>query len=331
MLPAFAFLADRKPLARSAAIAASMALWLAPGQAGAVTLPGLALGAGCPPTAQFAPAAAPVGVEAIGISKSDAILGGTGSALDRIREQQASLALPSSLRIDAVRKGDQLGLGLSCATASLAMPVMPQMPLATAAPLGDDAFLATERVAIRRTSFTPSWNRVSEAPLPVAQVRTLIHADEESATGQLQAVNRWVNRAIIYTEDRENWSSRDYWATAGETMRRRRGDCEDIAIVKYQMLLSLGLRPEDLYLTLVRDLARNADHAVLVVRSEGRFYLLDNALDAVLPADQTYDYRPTLSFNNQSAWVHGAVVAPASPTYLSVNAISSPRVIGFSR
>lgn len=331
MLTAFAFVSVRKPLGRIAATAAGLALWLVPVHAGAVSLPGLMPETTCPPIGEFAPAAAPVGVESGGITKSEAILGGMGSALDRIREQQASLALPSALRIDAVRKGEHLGLGVSCATASLTMPVMPQMPLASAAPLGDDSFLATDRIAIRRTSFTQSWERVADAPLPAAQVHSLIHADDGSAEDRLHEVNRWVNRAIVYTEDRENWSRRDYWATAGETLRRRRGDCEDIAIVKYQMLLSLGWRPEDLYLTLVRDLARNADHAVLVVRSEGRFYMLDNALDAVLPADQTYDYRPTLSFNAQSAFLHGAAVVPATATYLSVNAIPSPRVIGFSR
>lgn len=331
MLTAFAFLARRKTLIRSAALAAGAALWLAPGQAGAVSLPGLGVRETCPPTREFAPAAAPAGAGASGITKSEAILGGMGSALDRIREQQASLALPSALRIDSIRKGEQLGLGSSCQSASLAMPILPQMPLASAAALDEDSFLATERIAIRQTNFTQSWDRVSQAPLPAAQVRRVVQAEEASGVDQLEAVNRWVNRAIIYTEDRENWSSRDYWATAEETMRSRRGDCEDIAIVKYQMLLSLGLRPEDLYLSLVRDLARNADHAVLVVRSEGRFYLLDNALDAVLPANQSYDYRPTLSFNNQSAWIHGAVGASARPAYLSVSAMLSPRVMGFSR
>jgi hypothetical protein len=62
-----------------------------------------------------------------------------------------------------------------------------------------------------------------------------------------------------------------------------------------------------MYLTLARDLARNADHAVLVVRQGGRFFLLDNSTDAILPANLSYDYRPTLSFNSQSAWLHGAV------------------------
>lgn len=152
-----------------------------------------------------------------------------------------------------------------------------------------------------------------------------------SAT-RIQFVNRWVNRSITYGEDREIWGASDYWATAEETLDLRRGDCEDLAILKYQMLLAMGVNPEDMYLTLARDLARNADHAVLVVRVGHRFFLLDNATDAILPANLSYDYRPTLSFNSESAWLHGTIARPLPQiAYRSVSAVPSPRVIGFSR
>lgn len=280
------------------------------------------------------------------LSKADAILGGTESALDRIRNQQAGLALPvakamwsSSESLVAAPSG--------CETAQLLTPsvfqsrVAPSVPSALAmtinprpAPASDESFLATQRIAISNTSFSRTWDRVSQAPISANQAQGLVGSASDGGAHNLQAVNRWVNRNIAYGEDQAIWSQRDYWATAQETINRRRGDCEDIAILKYQILVALGVDRNDLFLTLARDLARNADHAVLIVRQGGTFYLLDNSTDAILPANVAYDYRATLSFNSRSAWLHGSVnrgSQQAAASYLSVSATPSPRVIGLSK
>jgi len=88
-------------------------------------------------------------------------------------------------------------------------------------------------------------------------------------------------------------------------MRRRQGDCEDIAIVKMQLLAAHGIRLEDMSLVIARDQVRNADHALLVVKFDGRMWLLDNSTDRVLDASQSYDYRPILSFSAGKKWIHG--------------------------
>jgi predicted transglutaminase-like cysteine proteinase len=64
-----------------------------------------------------------------------------------------------------------------------------------------------------------------------------------------------------------------------------------------------------MYLTIARDLARRADHAVLVVRLDGRYWMLDNATDRLLDAGASYDYQPVLSFSEDRKWLHGAVLA----------------------
>ena len=43
-----------------------------------------------------------------------------------------------------------------------------------------------------------------------------------------------------------------------------------------------GFADRDLYLVIVRDLVRRADHAVLVARAEGRMFVLDNGTDNLL-------------------------------------------------
>src|SRR3546814_7137241 len=52
----------------------------------------------------------------------------------------------------------------------------------------------------------------------------------------LARVNQWVNREIAYIGDDRNYRQRDYWATAEQTIARGKGDCEDFAILKMQML-----------------------------------------------------------------------------------------------
>ena len=76
-------------------------------------------------------------------------------------------------------------------------------------------------------------------------------------------------------------------------------------MLKLALLAGAGVRREDIYLTVARDLARNADHALLVVRAEGRFWLLDNNTDRLLDASEAHDYRPILSYSAKGKWLHG--------------------------
>ena len=46
----------------------------------------------------------------------------------------------------------------------------------------------------------------------------------------LQRVNQGVNRTLAYVEDERNYGQRDFWATAGETLARGRGDRERPAL-----------------------------------------------------------------------------------------------------
>ena len=103
-------------------------------------------------------------------------------------------------------------------------------------------------------------------------------------------------------------------ARASDTLARGRGDCEDYALAKMAMLRRAGFADKDLYMVVLKDLVRRADHAVLVVRSEGRFLVLDNGTDRLLDSAQIDDYRPILTFTAGQRFTHGyrrnAVTAP---------------------
>jgi predicted transglutaminase-like cysteine proteinase len=146
----------------------------------------------------------------------------------------------------------------------------------------------------------------------------------------IEQVNRWANRTVAYRADSPRYHGGDYWADASQTLQKGTGDCEDIAILKYQALRSLGIASSDMYLTIARDMVRHADHALLVVKHEGRFYLLDDSTDELVDGSESNDYRPILSFG-EGKWLHGIPAVSRPAIYLSRNELSSPRVSGVVR
>lgn len=128
-------------------------------------------------------------------------------------------------------------------------------------------------------------------------------AQQLESREKLALVNSWVNNTIRFAEDND----RDHWASAAETFRNGAGDCEDFAIAKLTVLLAAGLPIDGLFLIVVRDTARNTDHAVLGVRLEGQMLVLDSRTDRILPSGVIADYRPIFSFSGAFAWTHGYV------------------------
>lgn len=247
------------------------------------------------------------------LSKSAAILGGRVSKLDLIAAQQAPqsdlspgagsgfAAAAAQPRLDA---GQQpAAQGINCvafarAAASARNFQAGQRPDV----LGSEDFLASRRLAVTKTTFDPSWERVSTGRVPSA----LVHPMEGlSGQARLAAVNAWANDHIRYAEDRDLYGRADFWAPAAATIMTGAGDCEDIAIVKMQMLAALGVDRSDMFLTVARDRVRNTDHALLIVKADGKFWMLDNATNKLLDASQNYDYLPVLTFSQGNKWLHG--------------------------
>lgn len=227
------------------------------------------------------------------MSKASAILGGQVSRLEQMRQEQVGIAAPALPGAGMVPRS-----GGECA-----LFVRPQSDFAAMRPgvgaRGDD-FLASKRLAVSKTGFDAQWERVRKGRLTVAGI-----GSSTPGRATLAAINSWANARIRYVEDRQLYGKADYWADARTTLRRGAGDCEDIAVVKLALLAGAGVRREDIYLTVARDLARNADHALLVVRAEGRFWLLDNNTDRLLDASEAHDYRPILSYSAKGKWLHG--------------------------
>lgn len=286
----------------------------------ALAQPGASLTLGCenPPAALANAAVAPA-------NKSAAILGTQMSALDTIRLSQAGMA---AQEVAFAPSPAQTAItGHDCSNASVSRRFA--LPAPRVAPAGE--YLGSRRIEIGKSKFDDDWSRVAKRGLSRSEARRTVGRSGERTGALLDKVNRWVNRNIAYREDRNLFGRADYWADARSTLRSRKGDCEDFAILKMQLLAALGIDRDDMYLTITRDLVRNADHAVLIVNDGDRFFLLDNATDRVLAAEAPLDYRPILSFGRKRTWIHGFEMPRTAPVYLSVNDVSSARLTGLSK
>jgi len=124
---------------------------------------------------------------------------------------------------------------------------------------------------------------------------------------QLGVVNAAVN-SFPYVSDDVNWGKLDYWETPIEFLQHA-GDCEDFAITKYMTLRSLGLAAENMRVAVVTDTQLRVAHAVLLVMSGGKLYVLDNLTNEVLPATAEPFYRPVYAINEDGWWNYGPQVA----------------------
>lgn len=162
----------------------------------------------------------------------------------------------------------------------------------------------TVALPVKPASMSMRWDaarQVDPETMPATLREIAARAGALPGRQKLGVVNNWVNNHIAFTED----GDRDHWASAAETFRAGRGDCEDFAIAKIALLLAAGGPSDDLFLVIVRDTVRNRDHAVVAARLDGEMLVLDSRTDILLPSDAITDYRPMFSFAGPFTWMHG--------------------------
>ncbi len=145
-------------------------------------------------------------------------------------------------------------------------------------------------------------------PSPAA-LRFLAMAEEtrsKAGREKLDTANRLVNAAIRYTSDLAQHSVADLWSAPLATFASGRGDCEDYAIAKYVLLRESGIAAKDLRLLLVRDTSIRQDHAVLAVREDGRWLILDNRWAVVPESSEVRHLMPLFALDHQGVRLFAA-------------------------
>jgi predicted transglutaminase-like cysteine proteinase len=159
------------------------------------------------------------------------------------------------------------------------------------------------------TFYDARFRRVASTDAKDPQVMSLaLAAAGLDPVAKLQMVQHEVNQRIRWMHDLDNMGVADFWANAGETLRRGTGDSEDIAIAKMQVLKAAGFSPKDLYISIGKHNVRGA-HVVLLARAAGNFYVLDDTLQNVATPAQHARFTPVMTLGQGASWIHGRRVA----------------------
>ncbi len=251
------------------------------------------------------------------ITKTDAILGGSPSALAAITSAQGGRPLYSSYVVPAGRN----------VPVRHAVYSYPRQPVSADRP---DVFNSVA-LTIGRSPLDSRWNQVSGAGIGGNAGAFAASLRGEDVLARLEAVNGYVNARVRFVDDRIQFGVADRWQRPTDTLARGRGDCEDFALAKRAMLRSAGVADKDLYLVVLKDLSRRADHAVLVVRAAGRFLVLDNGTDRIVDSADIADYRPMLTFAAYGrSYTHG-YRRDVPPVTYAANRIAAPVVLAEAR
>lgn len=114
-------------------------------------------------------------------------------------------------------------------------------------------------------------------PAPAQKLIDLsLEGANRSGRARVGVINRAVDLAISPVSDETQWGVPDHWSDPLETLHSNSGDCEDYAIVKYAALLAAGLSKDAVKIVVLRNRLPNEDHAVVAVRADHQWLILDN-------------------------------------------------------
>ena len=119
-------------------------------------------------------------------------------------------------------------------------------------------------------------------------VSNMLNANKGKSELELMTcVNRWVNMNIRYQFD-----PGDNWQAPSETANLESGDCEDIAMLKLDLLDWLGIKTDRMDVWFVHVRQSPQDHAILVIDDH---IVLDSRSDSVHQLKELLPYYEPLS------------------------------------
>ena len=176
-------------------------------------------------------------------------------------------------------------------------------PLILARPVSPDVF-GTVALNAGVTFYDARFRRVAAADArdPLVQ-RLAAGAVNLDPMGKLKLVQEEISHQVRWMSDLDNMGVADFWANAGETLRRGTGDAEDIAIAKMQVLKAAGFYHKDLYISIGRHSSRGA-HILLLARTPNGWFALDDR-DGIQTPTQNSRFKPIMTIGQGMSWIHG--------------------------
>lgn len=106
-------------------------------------------------------------------------------------------------------------------------------------------------------------------------------------------INSWVNDRIRYVSEGEG---QDYWKPPQQTLDDGFGDCEDIAILKHQIMKQAGFLS---WVLICQDTQQQLGHAVCITPYQCMDVNMSRSLRRIP------HYRPLVAMNEDRAWAYG--------------------------
>lgn len=140
---------------------------------------------------------------------------------------------------------------------------------------------------------------------------------------QIGEINRSINLAVRPVPDDARHGA-DVWTSPLATLASGQGDCEDYAIAKLAALWSVGIAESDTRLVIVHDARTQEDHALAMVRLDGRWLALDNRRFTLIAAEHL-SYRPLFAIGGDRVQAFGDSVSWAALDDLDGTGLSARR------
>jgi predicted transglutaminase-like cysteine proteinase len=252
------------------------------------------------------------------MSKSEAILGAPSALASLLAQQSGQPAIAATPAVAPASQGTMFRRAIVNYSRPAVSADRPDIFNSVALTIG-------------RSPLNAKWGQVANSGAGGAASAFAASLRGAGAIQKLEAVNSYVNARIRFVDDRVQFGTADRWLTPSESLSRGRGDCEDYAIAKRALLRAAGFAEKDLYLVVLKDLTRRADHAVLVVRASGRFLVLDNGTDRIVDSSDVRDYRPVLTFTAGRTYTHGYRRDVAPPVTYASNSVAAPVALASGR
>lgn len=159
------------------------------------------------------------------------------------------------------------------------------------------ARMAAEQPIVGRCRAVPSACK----SIPALQFIAIVdEADGFKGRARIGHINRAVNFAIRAMEAGAPGAARHDWTSPLQTLAAGEGDCKQYAVLKYAALQAAGFAADDLRIVIIERRTGLAAHAVVAVRNDGRWLILDNRVLAIIGAHELLDrYRPLYEFDRR--------------------------------
>lgn len=127
----------------------------------------------------------------------------------------------------------------------------------------------------------------------------------EELLQDLSNVNKSVN-TYTYMSDSKLYGQKDFYASPVDMIRKKAGDCEDFAMMKFHILVNeLGYDPNKFKFVYGQYKDREAHMILTYEFSKDKHIALDNTNNTLYLMEKGKDFKPTFFINNDNTYTSG--------------------------